>query len=144
VKSEKAMVKLLIQRLLARLGLQRSSDRLFALDAALVEYVNALAQFEQRPAEEILSDLLASGMALRGMEQDTWKRWMALSPREQQVAALVCLDYTNRQIAARLVVSVDTVKTHMHNVLVKFNLHSRGELRMLLEDWDFSAWEKTR
>jgi len=37
---------------------------------------------------------------------------------------------------------VPTVKTHMANVLRKFDLHSKIELRMALSDWDFSAWEE--
>ena len=66
----------------------------------------------------------------------------SLTPREQDVAALACLGYTNRQIAARLGISPDTVKTHVRNLLHKFELHSKDELRSLLQDWDFSAWEE--
>ncbi len=68
-------------------------------------------------------------------------RWEALSPREQQVAALVCLGFTNRQIADHLVLSHETVKTHVRNVLYKFDLRSKAELRQALADWDFSAWQ---
>ena len=57
------------------------------------------------------------------------------------MGALVCLGYTNRQIAARLVISVETVKSHIRNILYKFNLHSKRELGLLLGDWDFSAWD---
>jgi DNA-binding CsgD family transcriptional regulator len=56
---------------------------------------------------------------------------------------LVCLDYTNRDIANRLVISIDTARSHVRNILYKFNLHSKGELRVVLADWDFSAWEKS-
>jgi hypothetical protein len=28
----------------------------------------------------------------------------------------------------------------VRNVLAKFNLRSKSELRKILEDWDFSAW----
>ena len=68
-------------------------------------------------------------------------RWRMLSPREQQVAALICLNYTGRQIAARLKISPETVKTHTRNLLNKFGLRTRTELRQVLADWDFSAWE---
>jgi len=37
-------------------------------------------------------------------------------------------------------ISPETVKTHLHNAMVKFNLHSRSDLRLLLAVWDFSAW----
>jgi len=57
------------------------------------------------------------------------------------VAALTCLGYTNRQIAAKLKISPDTVKGYVRQVLVKFNLHGKNELRTLLSAWDFSDWE---
>ena len=67
-------------------------------------------------------------------------RWQQLTPREQQVAALVCLNYTNHQIAARLSISPDTVKLHVHNLLAKFDLHRKADLRVALSDLDFSVW----
>ncbi len=57
------------------------------------------------------------------------------------MAALLCLNYTNRQVAARLGLSPETVKTHTRNLLAKFQLRTRAELRRALADWDFSAWE---
>ena len=51
-------------------------------------------------------------------------------------------DLTNRQIAARLMISPETVKTHLRNAQYKFDVHSKAELRALLSDWDFSAWDK--
>jgi DNA-binding CsgD family transcriptional regulator len=56
------------------------------------------------------------------------------------VAALTRLNFTNRQIAARLMITPETAKTHVRNVLRKFDLHSKAELRRALADWDFSAW----
>jgi DNA-binding CsgD family transcriptional regulator len=51
--------------------------------------------------------------------------------------AMTSLGYTNRQIAVRLKVSPDTVNGYVRQVLVKFNLHSKNELRTLLGIWDF-------
>ena len=67
-------------------------------------------------------------------------RWDSLSSRERDVAALTCLGYTNRQIAAKLKVSPDSVKGYVRQVLVKFNSHSKNELRKQLSGWDFSNW----
>jgi len=39
--------------------------------------------------------------------------WDTLSRREQDVTAWACLGYTNRQIAARLGLSTDTVKSYL-------------------------------
>ena len=127
--------------LLTLLGLKRDSGpRYFELDEALRTALVDLADQEQRPAEEIQADLLAAGLAQRYTHNELWRRWESLSPREQDVTALTCLGYTNRQIAAKLHLSPDTVKGYVRQVLVKFHLHSKDELRMLLGDWDFSDW----
>jgi len=131
------------ERLLSSLGFQRAAGRrYFELDENLHTALMDLADQEQRPAQEVQADLLATALAQRQTHGEWWRRWQLLSPREQEVTALACRGYTNRQIAARLGVSEETVKTHVRNALVKFNLHGKGELRMALEEWDFSEWDK--
>jgi DNA-binding CsgD family transcriptional regulator len=130
----------LLDRLLDKLGLRRLERRRFTLDGQMVTYLQELADHEQRPATEVAGELLASGAAQRDQAQEVYQCWLSLSVREQEVAALVCLGYTNRQIGHRLVISPLTAKAHVRNVLYKFNLHSKEELRMLLANWDFSAW----
>jgi DNA-binding CsgD family transcriptional regulator len=82
--------------------------------------------------------LLSEAISRRQQDEDLWRRWQSLSPREQQVAALTCLNYTNPQIAARLGVAVETVRTHSRNVQIKFNIRSKSDLRVLLSEWDFN------
>ena len=101
--------------------------------------IEDLARQESIPAEDLYAEMLAAVMARRARLQVARSRWDELSAREQQVAALACLACTNRQIAARLSISGETVKTHMRNVLFKFGLHSKEELRHLLADWDFAS-----
>ena len=43
-------------------------------------------------------------------------------------------------MAAKMKVSPDTVKGYVRQALIKFNVHSKDELRMLLALWDFSDW----
>ena len=73
-----------------------------------------------------------------------WDRWESLSPRERDVTALVCLGYTNREIAARLNISPDTVKDRISSVFRKFNINKRNDLRALFSHWDFNEWERQR
>jgi two-component system nitrate/nitrite response regulator NarL len=51
-----------------------------------------------------------------------------LTPREQELAAFVAAGYNNREIAERLVISENTVKNHMKNILDKLGLHNRVQL----------------
>lgn len=77
------------------------------------------------------------------LQQDTlYERWILLSPREQDVTALTCLRYTNPQIAARLGLSKETIKTYLQKVLNKLSLQSKADLRVMFAAWDFSAWER--
>jgi DNA-binding CsgD family transcriptional regulator len=128
-------------RLLSALGFRHfSASRHYELDETLHTALVDLADQEQRPEEDIHADLLAAGLAQRRSHNDLWQRWETLSSRERDVTALTCLGYTNRQIAAKLRVSPDTVKGYVRQVLAKFRLHSKDELRMLLGNWDFSDW----
>lgn len=104
--------------------------------------LSALARDEGRPESELLPDLLAAGLTQYISNDNLWKKWERLSPREQDVAAWVCLGCTNREIAARLNISPETVKDRLESALRKFRLHKRTELRVLLAEWDFSAWEE--
>ena len=123
------------QQILTQLGVQHHAP----LDEALLRSVRDLAERERRSPEEVILSLLNQALQERQAAERGWQRWQSLTPREQQITALVCLNHTGRQIAARLVISPETVKTHVRNILRKFGLHSRQDLRRLLADHDFGA-----
>jgi two-component system nitrate/nitrite response regulator NarL len=50
-----------------------------------------------------------------------------LTPRELEVLAELTTGDSNREIAARLSISANTVKVHVHNILRKLELASRHE-----------------
>jgi len=116
------------------------SKRTFHFDERLIESLQDLAQREQCSTEELAASLLTQAIQQRQAVDSRQQDWWSLSQREQEVAALVCLNYTNRQIASLLNISPETVKSHVRNVLYKFNLHNKQELKQALEEWDFSAW----
>ena len=115
--------------------------RTFELDETLRATLLDLAEREQRPLEEVAHDLLQQALGERQAGAVAMLYWKTLTPRQQDVAALVCLGYTNQQIAVRLSISPETVKTHVSNALGKFHVPTRLELHHMLADWDFSAWE---
>ncbi len=60
--------------------------------------------------------------------------WPSLTNREIEVAHLVHLGYSNEAIAKELDISVATVKSHVHTLLIKFNANSRWVLRDILSN----------
>lgn len=55
-----------------------------------------------------------------------------LTRREQEIAALMRQDLSNKEIATRLRIEVATVKNHVHNVLDKLQVHRRSDAARLL------------
>jgi DNA-binding NarL/FixJ family response regulator len=55
-------------------------------------------------------------------------RLAQLTAREREVLALVGGGLSNEDIAARLVVSVHTVKTHVNRAMIKLGAHDRAQL----------------
>ena len=60
-------------------------------------------------------------------------RQAALTPREEEVMALLVQGLSRGRIAARLVVSDETVKTHIKRIYGKLDVHSLRELASLVE-----------
>ena len=129
------------RELLYHLGLMRRTQRLLQLDEELIQALSAVAQEEQRTEEEMAVRLLSSSLARRYQDALNAQSWETLSDREKEVAALVCLRYTNRQIAGLLHLSPHTIKSHVQNALYKFGLRHKEDLRLLLSQWDFSGWD---
>ena len=82
---------------------QATDDALAALDAA-----PSKVQETERPEGDTGTDLLTA--------------------REREVAALVAHGLTNRQIAARLVITERTAETHVQNILNKLGFTSRAQV----------------
>jgi DNA-binding CsgD family transcriptional regulator len=58
-----------------------------------------------------------------------------LTPQERRIAALVSEGLTNREVAARLFVSTNTVETHLRHVFQKLGVRSRTELANRFTDF---------
>lgn len=118
----------------------RTNSRYFEISESLQVTLHTLAKHEGRSEQELIPDLLSAGLDQYRSIDKHWSNWESLSQREKEVAAFSCLGFTNRQIAARLSISPDTIKTHIRGVLKKFGLNSKDELRRILAGWDFSGW----
>ncbi len=76
-----------------------------------------------RMAARMLTDLLQQP----DDRPDERARSTRLTKREREVLALLAHGATNREIAAELLISVPTVKTHVRHVLDKLYLRNRAE-----------------
>lgn len=124
-----------------RVGLQRKHKTYHSiLGTPFPVEFESLSTQENR--KKIESDSLAVSSSPTIQQDELYQRWILLSPREQDVTALTCLRFTNPQIAARLGLSKETVKTYLQKVLNKFGLQSKADLRVMFANWDFSAWER--
>ena len=133
------------QRLLDWIGLRpKSGLRTYEISETLQVTLSTIAKHEGRPEHELLPDILAAGLSQYVTKDKLWNRWQSLSERERQVAALACLGYTNREIGKSLNISPETVKVRLQRAMMKFGVTTRSQLRMLLEEWDFSEWEKPK
>ncbi len=131
-----------MNRFLYRLGFRpEAAPHKYELDVQLQTVLEEIASSEQRPVSEVVSEIVAGGIDRHQLQQHASLCWQALTPRERDVTGLVCLGYTNRQIASRLGFSYETAKAHVENILGKFGLHSRFDLIRMLSGWDWSAWE---
>jgi non-specific serine/threonine protein kinase len=116
---------------------QRSfSSVLPTLPSAAVE--RALARAKQTVGPDVAAEATLRGQtdsieeSLRlALELDPTVRTPGpLSSREMQVARLIEQGLTNREIAARLIISQRTAATHVEHILAKLNLHSRIEVAL--------------
>jgi DNA-binding NarL/FixJ family response regulator len=62
------------------------------------------------------------------------QRLAALTPREREVAAAIASGSSNAEIAARLHISLATVKAHVSQLLVKLDAANRVQIALLVQD----------
>lgn len=130
----------MFRRLFLKLFRPPTKTRQFTLDEEVFASLEMIADHHHTTPQAVAADLVQQ--ALRSVNQDgaAWQCWLSLTPREKQVTALICLGFTSRQIAAKLNISPETVRTHARKILTKFGVPNRQVLREVLHGWDFQDW----
>jgi DNA-binding NarL/FixJ family response regulator len=103
----------------------------------LVDYVSRICD-----GEVLIDPALAGRVALSAARLQNGEFWpgahLGLTQRESEVLALLVAGLSNRAIAARLVVSEDTVKTHSRAIYRKLGTSDRaGAVAMALREGVF-------
>jgi two-component system nitrate/nitrite response regulator NarL len=118
---------------------QAAYGTVFRFDRDLADSLQRTAEAERRSPDDLVRELLARALDRRRAEAEALRLWNQLSPREKEVTALACQGLTNRQIAFQLYISAETVKTHVHNVVIKFGVSCKSDLRLVLQYCNFSS-----
>jgi DNA-binding NarL/FixJ family response regulator len=94
----------------------------------LFEYLRGLERGEVAIHPEFTARILKEFTQLPARENVTINDMSKLTRRQREILQELRTGATNRQIAARLVISEQTVKNHVSRILSKLNLKSRHEL----------------
>ena len=78
----------------------------------------------------MIDPALAGRVAMSAAKISSGEYWpganLGLTQRESEVLALVVSGHSNRGIAGKLVISEDTVKTHIRSLYRKLDVQDRG------------------
>jgi DNA-binding NarL/FixJ family response regulator len=94
---------------------------------ALFDAVRVVAAGDALLAPAITRRLIAEFARLRPRRELRPDELSALTPREKEILGLLAEGLSNREIAERLVLSDETVKTHVSHVLRKLGLRDRAQ-----------------
>ena len=88
-------------------------------------------QYPQSPFVDYITEILALFPVRVSGKLRTFVKveglYEALSPREQEILRLVCQGLSNQEIARQLVLSVGTVKFHIHHIFGKLGVRDRPQ-----------------
>jgi DNA-binding NarL/FixJ family response regulator len=90
----------------------------------LVESLTRAARGESPRSPDVADALFRR---VRGNPGGAFAFKRRLTEREGQIAELIAEGLSNKAIAARLSIELATVKNHVHSILEKLSVHSRGE-----------------
>jgi DNA-binding NarL/FixJ family response regulator len=106
---------------------------------ALFEAVRVVARGDALLAPSVTRRLIGEFARLHPALPPQPDRLRELTPRETEVLRLVAEGLSNAEIAERLVVSEETVKTHVSRVLTKLGLRDRAQAVVVAYESGFVA-----
>ncbi|GAA3468499.1 response regulator transcription factor [Nonomuraea roseola] len=95
--------------------------------AQLAEAVRVVAAGDALIAPAVTKRLIHEFARLGGPRAPSVKRLAELTERETEVMTLIAQGLSNQEIASKLVVAEQTVKTHVGRVLTKLDLRDRAQ-----------------
>lgn len=93
----------------------------------LIASLHALERDEPAISRQMMARIL-SEFSRQGQHGGMPSELAVLTQREIEILAVVASGASNEEIAQQMIISVSTVKNHVHNILEKLNLKNRREL----------------
>ncbi len=153
-----AMPRVPGMEVLRELAPEQSSVRVILLTAAIQPFeVTGAMQLGARgvvlkssPPELLLKCIHAVAEGKHWVEGEALTDWahiarkptgmVGLTPREVEIISAIQSGNSNREIAARLSISEETVKRHLSNIFAKLGVSSRLELALLATKHNLGSW----
>ncbi len=102
--------------------------------AELVTALDAVRRGEAVVPRRMLGGLLGSLIQRKRRDDEATARYERLTRREREILAMIAHGGDRNDIAARLVISPQTARTHIQNVLTKLDVHSRIDAARFAHD----------
>jgi DNA-binding CsgD family transcriptional regulator len=132
-----------LNRVVRRLRVIGSKGQLLvSLDSETRSLLTDFAESVQITPEEAAVRWVELQAIAYQRDKEVGRLWGTLTNREQQVVALCCLEYSDREIAAMLGIAYGTARTHLYNAIRKLGIRKKSELLFQLRNWDFSKFDR--
>jgi RNA polymerase sigma factor (sigma-70 family) len=127
----KPRYRIILDPILKLLGRQRRQEWELDLDDETWEFLQEIAEENELTIGEAAQRVLAEQIADMRAAEAYQALWKNLTQREKQVTTLYCQGMKADQIAQELVISKETVKTHLQNAARKMGLKKVFEIRRI-------------
>jgi len=99
-------------------------------ESASEEVVNAIREVNQGRyfLSPGISKFVVQGFLERRHDRRQYKKFASLTRREREILQLIGEGLTNKEIAGKLRISLNTVNVHRKNIMAKLNIHRKANL----------------
>ena len=108
---------------------------MFALRRRIADEETTVAAEAEEPAVQASQTEAKAESKVTADTDTTDDPLLKLSPKKREVAELICMGYTNKDIAESLVISEHTVKDYVKDIYYALDVHSRIELAALVNNY---------
>ncbi|MBQ8058143.1 MAG: hypothetical protein IJ275_07430, partial [Ruminococcus sp.] len=112
---------------------------MFALRRRISDDTVPVAEEDAKKAPIVETEVKPEPVSVTAGKDASDDPLLKLSPKKREVAQLICLGYTNKDIATTLYLSEHTVKGYVKDIYITLDVHSRMELAVLVNNYRLSS-----